>query len=228
MIVSIHQPNVLPWLGFFHKMACSDLFILLDTVQFTKNGYQNRTMIDTQGGTKWLTIPVAKEGLFGTRTIDVRIANNRDWQADHLRQLEASYGRCPGYLRRKNELLDLYGAKYERLVDFAIPSIELLMNWLDIRTPLIRSSSMLADGSKSELLAQLVHEAGGDVYLSGPSGRDYLDESIFHKYGIRVEYHEFTPFSYPQRHAKEGFTGGLSSLDYAMQVETLHWKEATV
>src|SRR3546814_3690829 len=59
MIVAIHQPNYLPWLGYFHKIARADVFVFLDDVQFSKNGYTNRVRILGDGAARWLTIPAA-------------------------------------------------------------------------------------------------------------------------------------------------------------------------
>ena len=36
MIVAIHQPQYLPWLGYFDKMLKADVFCYLDTVQYKK------------------------------------------------------------------------------------------------------------------------------------------------------------------------------------------------
>ncbi|MCK7503766.1 MAG: WbqC family protein [Desulfobacterales bacterium] len=58
MIVAIHQPQYLPWLGYFDKMLKADVFCYLDTVQYKKNEWQNRNRIKTAQGWQWLTVPV--------------------------------------------------------------------------------------------------------------------------------------------------------------------------
>src|SRR5262249_11031495 len=60
MKVAIHQPCFLPWLGYLDRMARSDLFVLLDHVQFERRGYQNRTPIRMEGEQRWLTVPVVQ------------------------------------------------------------------------------------------------------------------------------------------------------------------------
>ena len=58
MRLAIHQPHYLPWLGYLAKWASADVFVFLDTVQYEKNGWQNRNRIKTRDGAHWLTVPV--------------------------------------------------------------------------------------------------------------------------------------------------------------------------
>src|SRR5215467_2598883 len=95
MIVTIHQPNYLPWSGFFHKMSQSDKFVLLDTVPFSKNSYQNRCKIKTPQGETWLTIPVRTSGRFGQLTNEVEVDPSSGWTLRHWRTIEQNYRRAP-------------------------------------------------------------------------------------------------------------------------------------
>jgi len=223
MLVAIHQPNLFPWLGFFDKMARVDIFILLDTASFTKGGFQNRVQLKDPNGAQWLTVPVMKRGRFGQLTLDVEINNLTRWTRDHLNTFMTLYHKTPGYDHLMPKLERLYTTQYTRLVDFTIPGIFLIRQELDIRTSIIRASELGATGSGSEFLCDLVTSVGGRVYLSGPSGRQYLDGSMFERRGIRVEYHEFRIFQYPQRFG--GVIGGLSALDYLFnQPDLLLWR----
>ena len=69
-VVAIHQPNFFPWLGFFNKVACSDVFILMDNVQFPKKGgsWSNRVQLAINGQAAWVTMPVVRS-FHGTRII---------------------------------------------------------------------------------------------------------------------------------------------------------------
>lgn len=212
MIVSIHQPNLFPWLGFFDKMARADTFVLLDNVPFTKGGYQNRVQIKGPSGPFWLTVPVVTKGRLGQSTLDVEINNTVAWQRTHLGSLRAAYGSAPGFHTLMARLQDIYSLEVAKLVDFTIPGILLLKEMLGIDTPIVRASRLGVSGSGSQLLCDVVKQLGGTVYLSGPSGREYLDLSVFERDSIRVEYHSFEAFQYPQRFG--AFTAGLSALDY--------------
>src|SRR5438552_142576 len=95
MIVTIHQPNFLPWLGFFAKMAGADACVLFDTAQFTKHSFQNRVEIKASAGRQWLTVPVRTGGRLGQRTREVEIQDGDRSRDKVLRTLRANYGRAP-------------------------------------------------------------------------------------------------------------------------------------
>lgn len=212
MIVTVHQPNLFPWLGFFDKMACADVFILLDNVQFTKRGYQNRVKIKGTNGEQWLTLPVKTKGRYDQRTNEVEIDGERDWKKEHLRTLTTLYGGTKGYQRILPLLEERYGCTQEKLIDLTIPGIELIRDHLGLKTPLVLASELGVEGSNSAMICSLVKAVGGTVYLSGPSGKEYLDEAIFQAEEIQVAYRHFSMSPYPQRFGS--FVGGLSALDY--------------
>ncbi|RNB87374.1 hypothetical protein EDM56_17080 [Brevibacillus fluminis] len=223
MIVTIHQPNFLPWLGFFDKMACADVFVLLDQVQFTRRGYQNRVQIKGSSGVQWLTVPVKTKGKYYQLTSEVEIDGEADWKKDHLRTLHTLYSGTAGYANTIAAVEELYTPQLRKLTDLTIPGITLIAERLGISPRLIRASELNVSGSRSELLANLVAAVGGNTYLSGPSGKQYLDEGVFAERGIRVEYHHFEPKPYPQRFGP--FIAGLSGLDYLFHDPTLSvWK----
>lgn len=212
MIVAIHQPNLFPWLGFFSKMACCDLFILLDTVPFTKNGYQNRVQLKGSCGAQWLTLPVLQRGRLGQLTNTVLIDQRQRWHKNHLRTFEMLYRRSSGYKYLIEPLEQLYNREVTLMIDFTIPGVMLIRDLLGIKTEVICASDVGATGQGTELLANLVQVVGGKIYLSGSSGRNYLDLSVFQQREIDVRYHFFKSFDYQQLFGS--FLSGLSSLDY--------------
>ena len=212
MIVTIHQPNFAPWTGFFDKMTKADVFVLLDTVPFTKGGFQNRVRIKGTGGPQWLTVPVHTKGRLGQLTSQVETNELKPWRSDHLQPLQTLYGRCPGYEAAAAMLEAVYAPGTTNLADLCTDLITRLRDHYQIPARLVRSSELEATGSASELLASITGELRGDVYLSGPSGRNYLDESVFADRGIALDYHAYQPVPYPQPHGD--FAGGLSMLDH--------------
>jgi len=216
MIVTVHQPHYLPWLGYLHRMATADLFILLDHVQFDRGNYQNRTQIRMNDAPRWLTVPVVqrsqKERIV-EKALDNSGEGSRHWSQIHYQTLRHAYreAACVNvYLR---ELRRISEARWDRLVDLNAAALEFLRAALNIRTPVVRSSELGADGAKSELILNLCRAVGADTLLAGLGGsRGYLDAATFAAAGVAIAHQSFTHPVYPQCGAGE-FTRGLSAVD---------------
>lgn len=222
MIVSAHQPNFAPWLGFFDKMVRSDVMVLLDSVQFIKRGYQNRTQIKGPGGPQWLTIPVISKGRYHQLTRDVEIDESRSWRSVHLRTLHGVFAKTA----HRDALLEFLRPIYAReelhnLTDFNTALIRGVVARLGIITRLVMASELDCPGSSSRLMLNLTKAVGGDTYLSGPTGHDYLEPEMFRPEGVTLRYHRFEPFEYPQ--PLPPFVPGLSCLDYLGNVGFRPW-----
>jgi hypothetical protein len=218
MLVAIHQPHYVPWLGYLDRMARSDLFIILDHVQFERRNYQNRTMIRLEGEEKWLTVPVVQLSQ-KERIIDKRIDNSeggtRAWGPTHFKTLKYAYRKAPYFAHYEKRLQEILEAQWDKLVDLNLAMLGLLRESFGITTPIKRSSEMKAEGAKSELLMNLCVELGpGTTFHGGIGGsRRYLDAEAFARVGVGVQWQEFTHPVYPQ--CGEGaFTPGLMSLDF--------------
>lgn len=178
MKVTIHQPEHFPYEGFFQKMQAADLFIVLDIVKYNKQNWQNRNKIKTlDGDDKWFTVQVEKNAP-NMAIRDVRT----NWDSRVKRRTINFVKQNTGF-----DLTDFY--EYEKLVDINMASIKWCMDMMCIKTPVVMASELGDDfGSKSLLNANLVREVGGTHYISGPSGKTYLDLSCFE--GIEVSYFE--------------------------------------
>src|SRR3989442_2778643 len=93
MRVAIHQPHYLPWLGYFAKWAAADRFIFLDTVQYEKNGWQNRNRVKTPDGPRWLTVPV--HARLGTPIPEVTVDTAQPWRGGHPPAVEQGHAKAP-------------------------------------------------------------------------------------------------------------------------------------
>lgn len=227
MIVAAHQPNFAPWLGFFDKMRHADTLVLLDTVPYTKRGLQNRVRVKGPNGPQWLTVPVVTKGRYGQATDAVAIDDDTDWREVHRKTLQMVLGRAPHHEALLRVLEPVYATPGPaRLVDFNVALIRALVERLGIATRLVMASELGCSGQRTRLLLDLVKAAGGDVYLSGPSGRGYLEPELFEPEGVTLAYHEFRPFEYPQQFGE--FEGGLSCLDYLANVGFVPWGEGSV
>ena len=215
MLVAIHQPHYLPWLGYLHRMAQADLFVLLDHVQFERGNYQNRTRVRINGAAQWLTVPVQQHSQ-KERIADKRIENRLDWARAHYETLRRAYGgnAAGGYFGAyAAQLRAIYSMQWERLVDLNDALLELLRGAFDIRTPLVRSSTLGVDGRKSELVLNICRAVGASGLLVGlGASREYLDRAAFAAAGIELRFQEFSHPQYRQAGAAP-FIPGLSAVD---------------
>jgi hypothetical protein len=196
MKVTVHQPNYLPYMGFFHKMAKADVMILYDTAHFSRAaGFHNRNQIKTPRGARWITVPVQRATLHAIR--DVRIVDV-PWAPRHSQTLDANYRRTPYYESYSKGLEAILLKPWTHLASLNEALIGLLARWLNIPTKIVRASDLSVPPTTdpTSRLIDLVRAVGGDTYISGQGGHEYLDEGQFKD--IRLEYDEFVPTPYPQ------------------------------
>jgi hypothetical protein len=214
VIVSVHQPQYLPYLGFFHKLARSDAFVVLDTVQFLRRGYQHRAQIKTQQGSSWLTVPV--EAHQSTVISEVAISQSEPWQRRHVSAIRTNYGRATFFDRYAEPLTDLIRSPWRSLTELDVALARWVMAELGISVPIVRASDLDVDGARSDLLAGLCRAVGGDTYLSGVGGSRYMDLSVFERAGVAVEWQTYSSPTYEQLFPDVGFLPDLSILDVLM------------
>ncbi len=213
MIVAIHQPEYLPWLGFFDKAQQADLFVLLDHVQYRKNYFQNRNRIRSDQGSLWLTVPVQTKGRSLQPILEVQIdhAGSPRWREKCWRSIVQHYQKTPFWTSVAPVLEDFYRKSWEKLAEMNEAIIQRMLQIFGIPVKVVRSSQMKVDGNSGDLLVRICQQVGADTYLSGISGRDYLDLAAFSRVGIRVEFQDFHHPIY--RQVYEPFMPCMSGID---------------
>ena len=212
MILSIMQPAYLPWAGYFDRLLKSDLHIVLDHVQLERRGFSHRNKLRTAQGNIWLTLPVRKTASRSELTIDAALVNDEvRWRRQHLATLRHNYARAPFFAGYEPVFRTAYAEAGERLVDVIDTFMTILLQALEIETPMLRSSGMGVTSAKSQLILDLCLETGADQYLSGPFGRDYLDRDAFKRAGIEILWHDYDHPVYKQ--AFPGFEPYMSVVD---------------
>jgi hypothetical protein len=199
----ILQPSYIPWRGFFHQIQKADVFVFYDDVQYDDRGWRNRNRIKTASGPIWLSIPVASRGaqIEKTPIRDVRILWERPWARKHWSSIQHAYARAPYYARYAPLLESLYQRRDEYLADFTIACIEALAPELGLAGKrYLRSSSLAAQGTKTERLLSLLRAVGAQHYISGPSARAYVDEDLLASAGVTIEYMAYDYPAYEQLH----------------------------
>ncbi len=212
MIVTIHQPEHMPWLGFFDKMRQVDTFVLLDTTQYARRDFQNRNRIKTKTGPSWLTVPVINKGRYSQRIVETKICNERDWARRCKSMIRDNYSKAPYFDEHWPFFDELYSREWTGLVELNIEIINYLAAQLEMNTRLVRASELGVDElGANKVLLTICRTLGAQVYLSGRCGRDYLDESQFLQNHIQVAYQEFEHPVYPQIGSE--FLSHMSTID---------------
>ena len=198
--IAILQSNYIPWKGYFDIINMVDEFILYDDVQFTKRDWRNRNKIQTEQGIKWLTIPIKHEHLH-QKIKDTKISDSR-WAKKHFRTISQNYSKAKYYNEYKDIFEELYlNCKEEYLSEINYKFILEINKVLNIKTKISYSSELNLDGNKMEKLVKICKESGADSYLSGPSAKNYLDESLMQKENIKVEWIDYKNYkNYTQLH----------------------------
>ena len=211
MIVTIHQPQYLTWAGFFNKCAYSDILVLLDDVQFQKNGFQNRTKIKTATGWQWLTVPVSYN--HPAMISEVNACSKIDWQKKQWKALVQNYQKAPYFSMYAEDMKVLFDSHFDKLYEVDTRSIEIIFRILKIDTRVIKSSSIDVVGSRTDRLVNICLSLKADTYLSGIGGKKYLDEDKFNATGINVTYQDYTHPIYEQQFKEVGFQPNMSIID---------------
>ncbi len=216
-IAAIHQPNYIPWLGYFFKIAHADKFVFLDMVVYPVGSLINRNSIKTRHGPAWLTIPVLKSGRYGQLVSEVETDNSQQWARWHLATLRSNYGRAP-YFKETLALLEphyrVVNGNRSLLAAFNIGVICSIATYLDLSTQFIHASELNVSGHKTDLLLDICRAIGASTYLAGAGAKSYQEDAKFEDAGITPVYSPFSQRSYPQLSGE--FVGNLSVVDVLM------------
>ena len=211
MIVSVHQPQYIPWLGYFEKIAKSDNFVFLDNVQYKEREFQNRNKIRTKDGSSWLTVPVISKGEGRQNIRDVKIDNQVAWQRKHLASLRTSYGRAAFFKDYYPFFEEVLARHWAYLKDLNIEIIKFILKELSINTPISFESDLSVTSVSTRRIIDICKKLKADTYFSGSGGRDYLDEGLFAQENIRLIFQEFLHPQYKQCY--EPFVPFMSIID---------------
>jgi hypothetical protein len=210
--IAILQSNYIPWQGYFDLIRSVDEFVILDSVQFTKNDWRNRNLIRTPVGPAWLTIPIRTAGRFPQRIADAEVCDGH-WAQRHWRTLAQNYARARRFCRYAADLERMYeeAARESRLTAINQMFLKLACQWLDIPT-VINSWEIYPDHSdRVDRLIAICRAAGAGRYLSGPRGKVYLDLPRFAAAGIDVQFFDYRGYPDPRLSVIDGVLTGSNS-----------------
>lgn len=219
-IVAIHQPNFFPWLGYFEKIAKSDVFIFLDNVQFQKTGgtWSNRVMLLEGSCAKWVTAPVNRK-FHGVRNInEIEFQSPATWRTNLMAALIRNYKAAPHFDDTMDLIAPLVSNPDDRLSTYNGYAVMTIAKLLGIPADRFRwSSDLHVAGQSNELLIGLTKAVGGNIYMCGGGASGYQDEALFNFSGVRLTHQNFAAVPYPQNGMKN-FASGLSIVDALMNI----------
>ena len=216
MKVAIHQPNYLPYLGFFHKLSLVDTFVIMDDTQYDKK-FTNRNKIKVPGNWIWLTVPINKKHKFVANKI-VEINNEENWQSDHFKKINHSYSNSEFFKKNYKTFFEkIYSKKWDHLFTLNYELIIQLIDWLDIKIEVIKESELNVKGNSTERLVNISKKIGAETYVSGIGGKEYMNKKMFETNNIKIEYQNFKCPIYKQVFNSE-FIPNLSIIDLLFNI----------
>jgi len=208
--IVVHQPDFMPYLGFFQRFLQADLYVILDHVQFNTRGWTHRDKIKSRTGESWLSLSVKKSARESAIS-SIELSDGDAWRIANINKIRENYRKAPFFDAVFPKLVEMYQSPPRSMADFNLSLIKLFCNWLGISIGWKRSSEMLPLGAGSEMIAGLVAQAGGTRYLSGVGARDYHRQAPFDRAGIDVIWQDFKHPVYPQQF--NDFVPYLSTVD---------------
>lgn len=218
MKVAIHQPNFLPWLGYFNKIKEADVFVILDDVEYTKNSFINRNSIVINNEKKWLTVPVKYSGNSVALINEIKMVNYKNEATRILKTLQMNYGKSPFFNNVFQEIEKIFNlVNSNNLYELNIALINFICKKCDIKTNFVMSSELQVQSTSTMRLIDLIKKVHGTTYIHGTGGSlDYLDKNMFKSQNINITKSNFKIQNYPQKTSE--FISHLSIIDALFNV----------
>ena len=210
--IVITQSNYIPWKGYFDSIAMADDFVIYDDMQYTRRDWRNRNIIKTLGGNKWLTIPVEVKGKFFQKINETKISD-ANWNKQHWNIIKQHYSKAPKFHVYKDFFEDLYLNSFSsNLTEINFKFIKAICEILEINTRFHFSSDFILEDDRTERLVSICKSLEATDYFSGPAAKVYMDEEVFHKANVKLNYFDYS--NYPEyKQLNAPFEHGVSILD---------------
>lgn len=222
MIISAHQPAYNPWLGYVHKLLLSDVFVIMDDVQFEKNSFINRNKILQKNTEIMLTIPVKTKDYKSKSIRQIEVLQN-NWQIKHLKSIEQAYKKSKNFDLIFPELVKIYNFKSPFLIDYTNTYLNFIINYLEIETQIVYASNLKIESKKLDYICELTHKLKGRTFIFGSQGKEYANEQYLFKHGIIPYFQEYNHPKYEQ--ASNEFSYFMGIIDLLFNEEKYKIKE---
>ena len=191
MRIAIIQSNYIPWIGYFELIRNVDKFILYEDVQYTKNDWRNRNYLRENKKINWLSIPVKHQSL--KQKFNEVLVSDNIWTKKHFNTIHHTFSKEKNFRKYDEELLSLYKQSASEIYLYKINRI--FLNWvlfkLNITTEIQYIEKIIKNYCQNEKLIRNLNEYQNQTNVSGPAAKSYIDEEIFHKNNIAIEYIDY-------------------------------------
>ena len=211
IIVVGHQPQYLPFIGILNKISKSNIYIVVDHVQYVRKYFHNRTYLKVNNQAQLLTIPVQSKGNYLAPINEIKISNDEPWRKKHLKSIQIGYSKAPYFKAYYDEISAIYDSSHEYLSQLTSELLLFFLKEFEVVDDIRFSSDMNITGQKTELLIQLTQAVGGTMYISGEGAKNYFDAEVFEQSGLQHIFNKFQHPEYPQQGKK--FIPGMGCLD---------------
>jgi len=199
MIVSAHRPYFAPYPGFFKKIILSDVFVVMDSVQFPLGrSWLTRNRLKNDKGTYWIRIPVWKTGRGLQRINEVEICYERNWKDKLIKGLKMAYKNAPYFSEIFLVWEDILEKEPGRLLELNLALIKYVLDYLQINTRVVLLSELGISAKEPELTIAICKKLNADKFLAQKSAQKYLSAELFKKEGIEPVFFDPNPCIYPQ------------------------------
>ena len=216
-ILGCVQPTYIPWYWFFYRVKISDVFILLDDVEFSKNNYFNRNKIVNNKNEIMLTVPINYKNNSKTLLKDITINYNRDWKKKHINSIIQSYSKYPLFKNFEKDINSIYEKKFEKLIDLNFEIIKYFLKHFNIKTEVFKSTDIKIEGTANEKLINLCKYFDADYFIVKPDTENYHPKEIFVQNNIKFQYLNYLEIF--KKDFRKDFNPNLSIIDYATKFE---------
>lgn len=212
---AIIQSSYIPWRGYFDLIRQADVFVFLDSVQFTRRDWRTRNYIKSNGRLISLIVPVNASNHHEIRISDIDIDPTSHWAKKHLHSIETTYARAPFRDVILESLRPVYENPPKKLFLLNRALTQICWDLFTGNAP----KKFLGDeqidfgtfASPTDRIVQICRTVGATKYLSGPSAASYTDPKLFSDNGIVLEYAKYDYLPYSQLHGP--FQGAVSIID---------------
>ncbi len=218
MKLAIMQPYFLPYIGYFQLLSAVDTFVVYDNIKYTKKGWINRNRMLVDGKSKMFTVPIKKDSDH-LHVVQRELADNFDDESEKtLRRIEAAYQKAPFYGSVMPVVRECFQRGSGNLFDFIYASLISVVQFLEIDTEIVVSSSIDVDHSlkaQDKVLA-ICENLEADVYVNSIGGLPLYNAPDFRDRGICLLFMEteLVKLKYEQFGSK--FVPWLSIVDVMM------------